>query len=156
MIWRNVIYSYALRVAEHFTKVCMIWGSHSCASSEFHLLGYNSFFTLVSWLLYSSILKMQAIRSAETSVDFQWNTRWHIPEDRTLHFTRNSMHLYLKLNQILKVNFISLTHSLMELNHSWEVANCAAYSRTSQHFLEPESSLPCSQEPSTDPYPYKS
>jgi hypothetical protein len=28
-----------------------------------------------------------------------------------------------------------------------------SYSGTSQHFMEPESSLPCSQEPSTRPYP---
>jgi hypothetical protein len=27
-----------------------------------------------------------------------------------------------------------------------------SYSRTSQHFMEPEGSLPCSQEPSTSPY----
>jgi hypothetical protein len=28
-----------------------------------------------------------------------------------------------------------------------------SYSRTSQHFMEPEGSLPCSQEPSPGPYP---
>jgi hypothetical protein len=29
----------------------------------------------------------------------------------------------------------------------------SSYSRTSQHFMEPEHSLSCSQEPSTGPYP---
>jgi hypothetical protein len=42
------------------------------------------------------------------------------------------------------------THSLMELSPSWEAANCAA-TRASQHFMEPEGSLPCSLEPSTGP-----
>jgi hypothetical protein len=41
----------------------------------------------------------------------------------------------------------------MDLSPSWEAANCAANSETSQHFVEPEGSLPRSQEPSTGPYP---
>jgi hypothetical protein len=39
----------------------------------------------------------------------------------------------------------SVTHSLMELSPSWEAA-------ISEHFMEPEGSLPCSQGPSTCPY----
>jgi hypothetical protein len=46
-----------------------------------------------------------------------------------------------------------LTHSL---THGAEpfLRNCqlCSYSRTSRHFMEPEGSLPCSQEPSTGPY----
>jgi hypothetical protein len=39
---------------------------------------------LVSCLAYTSTLKMEAICSSETSVDFQRATRRYIPEDRTL------------------------------------------------------------------------
>jgi hypothetical protein len=42
----------------------------------------------------------------------------------------------------------------MELSRSWEAANCAATQEIqSQHFIKPEGSLPCSQEPFTGPYP---
>jgi hypothetical protein len=41
-------------------------------------------FTLVSCQVYSSTMKMEAIYSSGTSVDFQ-RTKWqYIPEDRTL------------------------------------------------------------------------
>jgi hypothetical protein len=42
-------------------------------------------FTLVSILAYSYNLKIEAIRSSETSVDFQRTTRRYIPEYSTLH-----------------------------------------------------------------------
>jgi hypothetical protein len=41
-------------------------------------------FTLVSCLVYHSVLKMEATCSSETSVDFQRTTRRNVPEDRTL------------------------------------------------------------------------
>jgi hypothetical protein len=36
---------------------------------------------------------------------------------------------------------------------SWEAANCAAIQKILSNFKEPEGSSPCSQEPSTGPYP---
>jgi hypothetical protein len=47
--------------------------------------------------LISSILKMEAICSSETSVETQWTTRRHIPEGDTLYayFDRN---LYIQEN----------------------------------------------------------
>jgi hypothetical protein len=40
--------------------------------------------TLVSSLAYFSTLKIEAIFSSKTSIDFQQTTRRYIPEDRTL------------------------------------------------------------------------
>jgi hypothetical protein len=44
-------------------------------------------FTLISYLAYFSLLKMDAIFSSETSVDFQRNTRHYIPKDRTIRYS---------------------------------------------------------------------
>jgi hypothetical protein len=44
----------------------------------------------------------------------------------------------------------SLTHGAEPFLRSRQLCS---YSRTSQHFMEPESSLPCSHGPSTAPYP---
>jgi hypothetical protein len=41
-------------------------------------------FTLVSCLASSLTLKMEMTCSSKTSVDFQWTTQHHIPEDRML------------------------------------------------------------------------
>jgi hypothetical protein len=42
---------------------------------------------------------------------------------------------------------------LMEPSPSWEAANYAAIQEIPSNFKEPEGSSPCSQEPSTGPYP---
>jgi hypothetical protein len=48
----------------------------------------------------------------------------------------------------------SQTNSMeQEQSSCWEAASSAATNRISQHFMEPEGSLPCSQEASIGPYP---
>jgi hypothetical protein len=41
----------------------------------------------------------------------------------------------------------------MQLRPSWEAASRSATLEFPKHFMQHESSLPCSQEPSTGPYP---
>jgi hypothetical protein len=49
-------------------------------------------FMLVSYMAYSSIVKMEAKCSFETSVYFEWITRHCIPEDKT-HYNHRSNNL---------------------------------------------------------------
>jgi hypothetical protein len=46
--------------------------------------------------------------------------------------------------------YVSLTYRAKPFLRSRQL--CSRPSRTSQHFMEPEGSIPCSQEPSTGPY----
>jgi hypothetical protein len=46
-----------------------------------------------------------------------------------------------------------LAYLFTELSPSREAANCAAIQEIPSNFKEPECSSPCSQEPSTSPYP---
>jgi hypothetical protein len=41
----------------------------------------------------------------------------------------------------------------MDMNPSWEATSYAVTQKFSQHFTEPEVSLPCYHDPSTSPYP---
>jgi hypothetical protein len=45
-----------------------------------------------------------------------------------------------------------LTNS-MEQNPSWQANSHSATQEIPRPFMEPEGSLPCSQQPATDPYP---
>jgi hypothetical protein len=46
-----------------------------------------------------------------------------------------------------------ITYLLIELTPSWEAVNSAAIQEIPSNLKEPEGSSPCSQEPSTGPYP---
>jgi hypothetical protein len=51
---------------------------------------------VMSYLAYSSTLKVEAICSPETSVEFQRTTRRYIPEERTINNHRcENLKLYL-------------------------------------------------------------
>jgi hypothetical protein len=65
-------------------------------------------FILVSALTYSSTLRMEAIRSSETSVYIYQKIRCYISEDRVLHSRQcenlkytTSTYLYIDTNQVL-------------------------------------------------------
>jgi hypothetical protein len=90
-----------------------IWVSNSNNCEESYLLGYNAVlssgsqpksrrnmslyfapaFTLIFRVVYSSILKIEAIYSCKTWVDFQRVTWRHMPENGTLQDSDYSLHI---------------------------------------------------------------
>jgi hypothetical protein len=73
ILW-HIMQFIPLKVNRRFGKTCRLHLQALLATC----------FRLVSCLTYSSTLKVGAIRSSETSVDFQRTIRRYIPEDRTL------------------------------------------------------------------------
>jgi hypothetical protein len=72
---------------------------------------------------------------------------WNLPFHFGLLSLRHSVGLLGKV--ISSSQGHRLTHGVEPFLRSCQLCS---YSRTSQHFMEPEGSLPCSQEPSTGPY----
>jgi hypothetical protein len=89
----------------------------------------------------------------ETTLKFMYNCRRDL-------LWRTPLQFGTKCNTMLPVNIIALFNcqitqlaNSMELSSSWEAASHLATQDYSKHFMEPEGSLPCSQEPSNVPYP---
>jgi hypothetical protein len=60
---------------------------------------------LICCSAYSSIVKMEAVCSSETPVDFQRTTRRYIPEDSTLHIHRcEDLKSYIMFGLFLQSN----------------------------------------------------
>jgi hypothetical protein len=91
-----------------------------------HKLCLPPAFTLVSCSAYSSTLKMEAICSSETSVDFQRTTRRYIPEDSNIYNHRCENLKSYKHEHVLKscyLNVLSLYANNLNVAE-WGVLGC--------------------------------
>jgi hypothetical protein len=66
----------------------------------------------------------------------------------TIHFFK--IHFNIIVTDLLKALSYLLTYGAEPFLRSRQLCS---HSRTFQHFMEPEGSSPCSQEPSNGPYP---
>jgi hypothetical protein len=60
------------------------FGGTYCLSKTSKLRQEVFWFLMVFWLAYSSFLKMEAVCSSETSVNFHWTAWCYVPEDNTV------------------------------------------------------------------------
>jgi hypothetical protein len=84
----------------------------------------------------------------DTQILMQFLKQFHRYAFKCLRLDRQNIRNYKSTN-------IDLEHTDQLTDHLEVIYKCqlCSYSRTSQHFMEPEGSLPSSQEPSTGPYP---
>jgi hypothetical protein len=92
--------------------------------------------------------------AVHTSADSVPLALWHAMRMRLLHAAQLSLG-YTQSERKIWTNFghefhVTITHRADPFFRSRQLCS---YSRRSQHFMEPEGSLPCSQEPSTGSYP---
>jgi hypothetical protein len=117
---------------------------------------YNIFYKKY---IYATIAKLTSIFQTSSSYTITSNFSivlqsysWH-QHNRTYpdSVARSGYHFWVHQQFEISVFEAPTTHSW-----SWallEKLPIVQYSRTSQHFMEPDGSLLCSQEPSTGPYP---
>lgn len=84
IIWDVILYS-SLQVHWCFRGI-------NCIHPSWVLLAIS--FLLVTCLVYSSALKLEALCSSQTSVNFCWTIWWHFPEDTILHLQTLSFTYY--------------------------------------------------------------
>jgi hypothetical protein len=98
--------------------------------------------------LYVHLLQIIGYRKANYTI----NTTLHADINWfSLNFVRYPIYRKMFQTKVTHFNGIrSLTHGAEPFLRSRQLCS---YSRTSQHFMEPEGSSSCSQEPSTGPYP---
>jgi hypothetical protein len=115
-IFSNITPCNLLKTDQRFEeKYCLYFQGRRISQERHHLEAdgkQNTYFKLVSCLVNSSALKLEATSSSITSVDFQRTVRRYIPEDRILHnYCCDSLKSY-----IIKIYLLCLLRMLILVN----------------------------------------